>query len=199
MKLKNTYYILRHGQSLKNTLDLSSNWPEKFYLPLTNLGRKQVKKSAKELRRKKIDLIFCSDILRARQTAEIVKKEIGVKPKTDKRLREIDSGVLNGKPLSEARKFWQKKEGDCDVIKHYLRRFYMTPPKAENYAKVEKRMLDFVKEMERKYEGKKIVIISHSRPITLLEKAVYGWTRKKTAQIIAGKKELIEGQFKQLN
>lgn len=198
MKLKNTYYLLRHGQSLKNTLDLSSNWPEKFYLPLTRLGRKQVKESVKELKKKEIDLIFCSDILRTKQTAEIVGKEIGLKSKTDKRLREIDSGILNGRPLSEARNFWRTKEGECDRVKHYLRRFYMTPPKAENYAKVEKRMLDFIKDMEKKYVGKKIVVVSHQRPITLLGKAVYGWTRRKTAEIIAGKREIGEGEFKVL-
>ena len=164
------------------------------------MGREQAKRSAKELKKKKIDFIFYSDILRTKQTAAIVSKEIGIKPSLDKRLREVDSGVLNGKPLSEARNFWLKKEGEkCSKVVHYMRRFYMVPPKAESYMNVEKRMVDFIKDMENKYRGKNIVIVSHQRPLTLLEKGIHGWSKRKTAEIVAFKKELGEGRLKKLN
>ena len=58
MKLNNKYYILRHGEAVSNVKDVISCWPEKFYNPLTPKGVAKIKKVAKELKNKKIDLIF---------------------------------------------------------------------------------------------------------------------------------------------
>ncbi len=68
---KNQYFILRHGQSIKNKKRISAGWPEVFYSPLTEKGKKQIKEAAKKIKKKKINLIFSSDLLRAKQTAEI--------------------------------------------------------------------------------------------------------------------------------
>ena len=88
IKLKNKYYIMRHGQAISNVRDVCSCWPEKFYNPLTKLGIKMVKESAEKLKNKNINYIFCSPLLRTRNTAEIVGKSLKIKPKIDRRLRE---------------------------------------------------------------------------------------------------------------
>ena len=106
--MNNQYFILRHGQSLKNIENIAVCWPEKIYSPLTERGKKQINEVAKKIKKEKIDLIFSSDILRTRQTAEITGKELGLEPKLDKRLREVNIGILNGKPINEV-----AKEGIC--------------------------------------------------------------------------------------
>jgi broad specificity phosphatase PhoE len=197
MKLRNQYFILRHGESLRNIEKRASCWPEKIKSPLTEKGIKQIKKAAKELKKKKIDLIFSSDLLRTRQTAEIVSKEIGVKVKLDKRLRESNVGILNNKPIDEIGRFWDK-ERNLSPLEYYKKRFKIAPDKGENYVHLEKRIFDFFKETEKKHEGKNILIVSHQRPITLLEKAVNNYTLEKFIKIVVGKKEIKTGEVRKL-
>jgi len=158
MKLKNHYYILRHGQAFSNQKMIVSCWPEKIYNPLTSQGKKQIKEAAEKLKDKKIDLIFSSDLLRTRQTAEIVSKILKIKPIYDKRLREYNVGVLNGESIAELRETIRAKD-----------RFSKKPRKGETYNEIKKRMYSFLREKEKKYKDKNILIISHQLPLALLE------------------------------
>jgi phosphohistidine phosphatase len=66
-------YLVQHGKSKSEEED-----PEK---PLTEEGRKESEAMAKSLKgRVKISKIYCSKKLRAKQTAEIFSKALGVKP-----------------------------------------------------------------------------------------------------------------------
>jgi broad specificity phosphatase PhoE len=161
MEFNNKYYILRHGEALSNVKDVLSCWPEKFNNPLTEKGEQQIKKSAKELRDKSIDMIFSSDLLRARETAEIVGKELNIKPKLDKRLREQNVGVLNGQPIEKIREFFGERRTE---------RFKLKPKKGERYVDIEKRMASFIKDIDKKYKRKNILIVSHELPLIMLEK-----------------------------
>ena len=154
---------MRHGQAISNTKDIVSCWPEKFYNPLTELGKQQVRESAEKLKNKKIDLIFSSDLLRAQQTAGTVAKLLKIKIKFDKRLREQNSGVFNGQPMSRLKTFFGKRG---------LRRFKIKPRNGETYVDIEKRMLDCIKSIDEKFKGKNILIVSHGKSIDLAEAAV---------------------------
>jgi len=197
MKLQNQYFVLRHGESLRNVLKMASCWPEKIKSPLTEKGIRQIKRAAKELKKKKIDLIFSSDLLRTKQTAEIVAREIGLKVRLDKRLREVDVGVLNNKPIDEIGRFWDK-EKKLSSLEYFKKRFKIAPDKGENYVQLEKRMYDFFQEMEKRYKGKNILIVSHQRPITLLDKAVHNHSLEKLVKTIVGKREIKTGEVRKL-
>ncbi len=195
--MRNKYFILRHGESLKNLKQIAACWPEKIPYPLTEAGKRQIKEVARKLKKQKINLIFTSDLLRTKQTAEIVGKALGIKPKFDKRLREVNVGILNGKLTKEVGKFWDK-EGKLPPLEYYLKRFQLAPPKGETYTQVEKRVFDFVKEIDKKYKNKNILIIGHQRPLTLLEKAIYEYDLKKFVKIIIRKKEIKTGEVRKL-
>ena len=209
--MNNQYVILRHGKSLKDTNDIIVCWPEKIYCPLTKEGEKQIQKVAQKLKKRKvdelrssprcaddcvIDLIFSSDLLRTKQTAEIVGKELMIKPKFDKRLREVNVGILNGKPINEVGRFWNK-EGNLPPLEYYLKRFQVAPPKGENYAEIERRLSKFIKEIDKKYQGKNILIIGHQRPLTLLEKVIYNYDLKRFINFILEKKRNKKGRTSQ--
>ena len=196
--MRNTYHLLRHGESLKNKKNIAASWPEKFYSPLTRKGKEEAMRAAKSLKKKKIDLIFSSDLLRAKQTAEIIGKELGIRPKFDKRLREAGVGIFNGKPLYEIGIFFSKKGDNLSPLKHYLNRFRLSMPGGENYVQVEKRMKVFLKDIDRKYSGKNILIVGHQRPFTLLEKAVSGQSREAAVRKIIRKKEIKTGEVRKL-
>jgi broad specificity phosphatase PhoE len=195
--MRNQYYIIRHGHYLGNTKNIASCWPEKSLLPLTKKGKQEIKEVAKKIKNKKIDLIFSSDLLRTKQTAEIIGKELGIKPKTDKRLREDNVGIFNGKLIDEIGRFWDK-ERKLSPLEYYKKRFQIAPPQGETYTDVEERLSNFIKETEKKYKGKNILIVGHRRPLTLLEKVTYNHSFKKFVKIIIEKKEIKTGELRKL-
>ncbi len=195
---KNRYFVLRHGHSIRNIKDIASCWPEKINLPLTERGKKQIKGVAEKLKKEKISLIFSSDLLRTKQTAKIVGRELKLKPKLDKRLREVNVGILNGKPVKEVGRFWDK-ERRLSPSEYYLRKFQIAPPKGENYTDIEKRMYEFIKEIDKKYQRENILIVSHQRPLTLLEKIVYGYDLNKFVDLIIKKQEIETGELRKID
>jgi isoleucyl-tRNA synthetase len=161
---KNVYYVFRHGHSLRQVKNIASCWPEKEPLPLTKEGEEEVKRVALKLKKEKIDLIFSSDLMRAKQTAEILAKELNAKVFFDKRLREYNVGIFNGKPPGLSWQYIEKKKNPL----------FVKIPKGESLANVRKRMYSFLKDLEKKFEDKKILIVSHELPLTILEGTLKG-------------------------
>ena len=168
----NQYYILRHGQTIHQTEKKKMMYPRPGKKPvlLTKEGEEQIKKAAKELKNKKIDLIYASDIFRARQTAKIVAKELNVKIIFDKKLRDINLGIYHG---GKKEKFYQ------DFPKS-LESFYdRKPEEGENWGEVRKRMISCLIDIDKKYQNKTILIISHGDPLWLLEGTMEGLNDEK--------------------
>ena len=86
-------YISRHGQTPWNVEDLICGRTD---VPLTEVGQQQAKLLAESAMDKGIDVILCSPLLRARQTAQAVSDAIGVPIQIDERLVEFDFGTLDG-------------------------------------------------------------------------------------------------------
>ena len=76
---RNSYFLVRHGHSERQVADVMSSWPEKKPFSLTKKGKQEIQATAKKLKKQKIDVIVSSDLLRTKQTAEILSKELGVK------------------------------------------------------------------------------------------------------------------------
>ncbi|MCD6500605.1 histidine phosphatase family protein [bacterium] len=159
--MQNTYFILRHGETLYQLQGekILYPWPESTPILLTEKGRKQAKTAAEKLKKEKIDLIYCSDISRVRQTAEIVGQELGIKIIFDPRLRERNFGIYQGRPKTEYQR-------DFPIPKE---KFFRPPLRGESWNDVRQRVLDFIKEIDKKYQGKKILIVSHGCPLWLLQ------------------------------
>lgn len=159
MKLNNNYFILRHGEARSNKEKFVSSWPEKVNNSLTEKGIEQTKQIIPEIKKQNIDLIFSSDLLRTKQTAEIINQ--GLEISFDKRLREHNVGIFNGKSEEKWLAFVAKTD-----------RFKERPPKGENWPDIKKRIVDFLKEIEKKYKKKNILIISHQDTLLILEAVI---------------------------
>ncbi len=186
--MNNTYYILRHGEALSNREKFISCFPEKRYSPLTEKGKKGIRAKVKELNQKKIDLIFSSDLERCSQTAKIIKEALGVKINYDKRLREYNVGILNGKSIEELHRFFETEK----------ERLELKPLKGETYRQIVERMYNFLKEIDKKYSNKKILIISHQAPLTLLEGKVRGLTDEEILEQYPETKRIKTGEIRKL-
>ncbi len=190
MKLKNKYYIMRHGQAKSNVKAMCSCWPEKFHNPLTTKGKQEVKDSIKKFKDKgnTVDLIFASPLLRAQQTAEIVEKFFGVKHKTDKRLREIDFGKFNNRKLEAMWKSFKSEKERINTRKDG----------EETYKEISKRMTESLKDIDKKYKGKNIMIISHEGPLGLLQSKVSGLSLEESINIPL-EKRIHKAEIRELN
>ena len=71
-----------------------------------------------------------------------------------------------------------KKEFEKKFLEYPQKLFEKAPEGGESWLEVKKRMLDFLEELERKYERKNILIVSHGDPLWMLWGAMEGWEKE---------------------
>lgn len=94
-------YIIRHGQTDWN---LSKRLHGHNSVPLNEKGRQEAENARKKVNSLEIDKIISSDLLRAKQTAEIINKDLCKTIVFDSRLRSVDYGMLEGRYIPEISK-----------------------------------------------------------------------------------------------
>jgi probable phosphoglycerate mutase len=93
-----TILLARHGETDWNR-DL--RFQGHADVPLNDAGRAQARELARSLAAEPIGAVYSSDLLRARETAEIVAASLGLRVEVDERLREIDVGSWQGSTRAE--------------------------------------------------------------------------------------------------
>lgn len=157
MAVKITYFV--HGTTVDNQNEISSGWSD---VELSELGVKQSKDLKDQIDIKSFDVVYCSDLKRAVDSAKLTFE--GVVPIIqDNRLRECNYGDYNGK-ASEIVEPLQEK--------NITTRF----PNGESYEDVRSRIEDFLKDLRRDYNGKHIAIVAHKAPQIALDVILKGKT-----------------------
>ena len=150
MSVKITYFV--HGTTTDNENDIATGW-----LPgeLSEVGVEQAKELGIKIKDKDFDIVFCSDLKRAVDSANL---GFGDKYKIipDARLRECNYGDFNGKGTE----FKDNKMG------RYVNTKF---PNGESYKDVEERLNDFLVELGQNYNEKHVAIIAHQGPQLALE------------------------------
>jgi broad specificity phosphatase PhoE len=90
-------YIARHGETVDNADGLIVGRRDP---PLSELGREQSARLARRAAALKVASIWCSPLLRARQTATVVADAIGVGPTILDELIESARGSWEGQPIA---------------------------------------------------------------------------------------------------
>jgi broad specificity phosphatase PhoE len=91
-------YLARHGQTAYN---IEGRFQGQLPVALDDTGRAQAMELAERVAEHGFATLWCSTLLRARETAEIVAARIGLKPKQDARLMETDAGDWTDRPFGE--------------------------------------------------------------------------------------------------
>jgi broad specificity phosphatase PhoE len=149
MSITITYFV--HGTTTDNERGIATGW-----LPgaLSALGIEQSKELGELVKDKQFDAVFCSDLKRAVDSADLV---FGAKHTIlqDKRLREVNYGDWNGKP---------------EMFKNTPEKYISTPfPNGESFQDVERRMREFIQDIQNTYTGKSIAIVAHQAPQLALD------------------------------
>lgn len=163
--LKNTYYAFRHGQSRANVEGVIISDPAVGTVDygLTEEGRRQVAESLESAGVfDEHSLIFSSDFLRARETAEIIQEALGVPEIVfEERLRERFFGEWEGQCHAHYSKAWKKDAFDPNREYHG----------AESSRAVQERMWAVIQSLEQTFEEKTLILVSHGDPLMLLQTA----------------------------
>lgn len=150
MSIKITYFV--HGTTTDNEKGISSGWSD---APLSDLGIKQSIELKDKVKDKKFDIVFCSDLKRAVDSANLTFK--GITPIiSDKRLRECNYGKYNAQPSAIVEPMQEK----------YLTEKFT---EGESYEDVKNRVADFLEFLKQNYNGKSVAIVAHKAPQLTLD------------------------------
>ena len=157
MSVSITYFP--HGTTTDNEQGIASGWND---AELSEKGIQQSIQLKDQLDGKKFDIVFCSDLKRARESATFTFE--GTTPIIpDKRLRECNYGDLNGGPGSVVGPMQEKM-----ITDRFLN--------GESYEDVKARIADFLQFLKQNYDGESVAIISHKAPQLSLEVLLNGKT-----------------------
>ena len=141
-------YLVRHGE--KEGWDRDS--------PLAEIGVEQVKRLGKELKNKRIDKIYCSTWLRAKQTMDILKSDLGkISTEYTEKIREHDHGDVR-----------TREELEKKMVETGLTEYEFKPSNGESFFDLEKRAQNFLNYLKRSHPKEDILLISHGRFLGLL-------------------------------
>ncbi len=138
-----------HGTTFDNEAHLASGHND---VALSPLGESQARELGARYKDTHFDAIFCSDLQRSYKTAEIAFSEsldvgrLGIIK--DVRLRECDYGDMTQSPSAII---------DAEKPKRITTPF----PNGESYEQTNTRMKEFLDEIAKNYDGKKVMIIGH--------------------------------------
>lgn len=165
MKNSTTFYLIRHGESEGNASFLAGKIDDvtsELGTALTEEGISQAKQLAKSLRNIPFEAAFSSDLLRAKQTAEIIASERKLVVNTDKTIRE--------RSFEKYRKqfFPQSREKLMEEIKNALKNMnetekmeYKHSSNMESAKEGALRLINFLKETANSYQGKNVLVVAH--------------------------------------
>lgn len=155
----NTYLALRHGES-ENNISGTINADKSVAAPLTQKGRDDTHRETLHIKDHygDIDMIFCSPFQRTQETAEIIRETLGLDASAiimDDRLGEIFPGKNREGSL------WHEAHSDEESQSAQEFLHYKLEEDAESIADVYKRSMEFLFDIESRYQNKKILIVSH--------------------------------------
>jgi probable phosphoglycerate mutase len=93
-------YLARHGQTAYN---LEGRFQGQQQIPLDATGRAQARELAERAVSYDFAALWCSPLLRARETADVVSARLGLEPVEDARLMETDAGDWTDRSFAEVR------------------------------------------------------------------------------------------------
>jgi broad specificity phosphatase PhoE len=155
MSIKITYFV--HGTTTDNEQGLATGW-----LPgeLSETGIQQAKALGDMAADKHFDVVFCSDLGRAVDSAQLgFGDKYQIIP--DDRLRECNYGDFNGASVS---KFKEHMEDFVDT----------SFPNGESYKDVGHRIAEFIEFLKDNYDGKHVAIVAHQAPQLALDVVLKG-------------------------
>lgn len=151
-----TFYIIRHGETEGNATGILGLDPR-----LTANGIKQAEGLALQLRNIHFDAVFSSDLIRAKQTAEIILLERDLILQTTKAIREKHFGVMEGKHEDVYKQKIKNLLDELETMTAGKRSKYRLAEGMENDEELVSRFGTFLREAAIAYSDKTALVVCH--------------------------------------
>ena len=142
--------LVRHGETDWNAAGRLQGHTDR---PLNDYGRRQAKELAERLAGEGADAIYASDLVRAKETAEIVGERLGLTVVVDPDLREKDWGT------------WEGLTGDERVHVEF---------EGESTEDHRDRVMGAVRRIVARHPEQRIVVVTHGGSLRRIQAAVNG-------------------------
>lgn len=146
-------FAARHGQTQWNVENKICGVTD---LPLTEEGWAQAHALAEKTVDLGLDLIICSTMLRAKQTASAVAEKLNIPVIEDPRLVEQNYGIYEGMD--------RKTQGFLDNKRHFAVRY----PGGESMLDVGHRIYGLLEDIKREHAGKTVLLVCHGGVLRLV-------------------------------
>ena len=150
--------LARHGQTGWHR---ENRYASRTDIALDEVGREQAQMLARRVEEEVVDLVLCSPLRRALETAKPPAEASGLEPKTDERLRELDFGEWEGKTLAEIR------EEDPESVRLFEDSAEHGFPGGEPLHAGAGRMLEVFADLHRSHAGLTVLVVAHNTLLRL--------------------------------
>ena len=158
--------FVRHGETDYNKIKRVQGTQQ---IPLNEQGKTQAQQVAESLQQYKITHIYCSGLVRARETAEIINRSLSLPIMIDDRLNERNWGIWENKNLGdilqqeESTKFWSEENLDAN------------PHQGETTRNLMKRCTGFLNDLVKNHaKSDVILVVTHGGPMRMIRGIIKG-------------------------
>jgi broad specificity phosphatase PhoE len=171
-------WLVRHAESVGNLadaraqeqgagrLDLDVRDPD---VPLSPTGRGQAQALGRWLVARPVSerptAVLSSPYTRASTTARLAAEPLGVRVRTDERLRERDLGAFDGMTGAGIREEYPEEARRREL----LGRFYYRPPGGESWADVALRVRSLLATEALRNDGRRLLVVTHQAVIMMFQ------------------------------
>jgi broad specificity phosphatase PhoE len=161
--MSTTILLIRHGQTAWNAL---GRWQGHTDIPLNETGRAQAQAVARRLQGWKLTAVYASDLLRAKETAEIIAAPHGLPVYTDPNWRERGLGIMEGLTNPEIDKLFP------DMLYSPI---LIEAQGAETGAQLPARAMAGFDYIWQKHEGETTAVVTHGGTIRSIINHILGF------------------------
>jgi broad specificity phosphatase PhoE len=163
----NSFYIVRHAEKEKG--DFFNPTLRHQDEPISQNGQHSAQKLWQFFCTRDIKVIYISEYLRTAQTAEYVSTQLGISPVIDKRLNEIDNGLIEGLSDEELQTAYPEVWNGFRERNHDFRF-----PNGETGKEAQNRIVDLLKEKRTLHPSENVLFVCHEGLIRIMTCAVMG-------------------------
>ena len=155
-------YVVRHGETDWNT---EMRLQGRTDIPLNAQGMEEAEKTSEALKSVPFSAVYVSPLHRARQTAEILKRDRRIPVYVDQRLIEMGFGIYEGK--SSKNEKYLVPDKDFGYKFREKPSLYVPPEGGESFEEVCERGTDFLKELaaDTRYQDDCVLVVAHGASI----------------------------------
>lgn len=155
--IQNTFYVVRHGESENNILEIDVSGIENKHLyGLTEKGERSIQNHAN--RYNDFNFIYTSPLRRALESANIFAATSQCSVHADDRLIELQFGDFDMSPY-----------GSSGITEKAMRLDKsLSQPNGENWQQLESRVISCFEDINNKHSGESILLVTHGVCVEIL-------------------------------